>query len=191
MFLQHQSSVPEAVCCFWATGRGFLLLFVLLKTTFNFLCASTDLEQPQIAKLLWIKVILQKRIQVVSSFWYEATKTSRCEFIEEQGWDVSRSSTSLRNRIIIAGAVRGKFRPQVTKSQLHVVIPGPRKRRWCYVCSWWPMNTPCYFQTPWAASGKWTPAEFHTLSAPLSDITGVEICHLQFISSTFLTFSHN
>lgn len=60
----------------------------------------------------------------------------------------------------IAGAVRGKFRPQVTKSQLHVVIPGPTKRRWRYVCSWWPMNTPGYFQTPCAASGKQTPAEF-------------------------------
>lgn len=63
----------------------------------------------------------------------------------------------------IAGAVRGKFRPQVTKFQLYVTIPGPTKRRWHYVCSWWPMNTPGYFQTPCAASGKQTPSEFHTL----------------------------
>lgn len=42
MFLQHQSSVPETVCCFSAAGRGFLLLLVLLEPTFNFLCAYTD-----------------------------------------------------------------------------------------------------------------------------------------------------
>lgn len=81
----------------------------------------------------------------------------------------------------IAGTVRGKFRPQVTKSQLYVIIPGQTKRRWRHVCSWWPMNTPHYFQTPCAASGKQTPA----LSTPLSDIMGREICHLQFMSSTF------